>query len=100
MENIMLTSGNEKLNQSSQLADVLARLDNLETVIQNNESQQEDFKIMAKITKVGKYSKFSIARFLQIPSGALHEEHAHCTLGRRRSKISHSKGGWVNLVHG
>ena len=70
------------------------------TVIQNNESQQEDFKIMAKITKVGKYSKFSIARFLQIPSGALHEEHAHCTLGRRRSKISHSKGGWVNLVHG
>lgn len=30
MENIMLTSGNEKLNQSSQLAGVLARLDNLE----------------------------------------------------------------------
>ena len=73
---------------------------NSSIVMQNNESQQEDFKIMAKITKVGKYSKLSIARFLQIPSGALHEEHAHCTLGRRRSKISHSKGGWVNLVHG
>ena len=88
----MLTSGNKKLNLSSQLADVLARLNNLETIIQNNESQQEDFKIMAKITKVGKYSKFSIARFLQIPSGALHEEHAHWGGGGLKSVIVREAG--------
>ena len=62
------------------------------TVIQNNESQQEDFKIMAKITKVGKYSKLSIARFLQIPSGALHEEHAHWGGGGLKSVIVREAG--------
>ena len=59
------------IQHQDHIGDFGQRGNNSSTVMQNNESQQEDFKIMAKITKVGKYSKLSIAKFIQIPSGAL-----------------------------